>query len=212
MKNKTFILFAILLLTTVSAMGQRRHRTPRFDYNINAGITLNQIDGDNAGSYNQFGFHAGVNTTFTLTDDTESPWRMMVEVGIMQKGSRVPNINRLIRLTYVQLPLALTYNIDGTRSHTRLGVGVAPGYLTTAYVSDGGVQSPVTEGNFRSMDRMPFFVDLQYRVGDHWGFEGRVYNSMLSIVDEAGTGTYRIFRSNKGVFSRNVMLGVSYHF
>ena len=208
MKRIAVILVLLALVVPTMAQHRSRHHEPRFDYTVTAGVSFNQIDGDDAGSYNKFGIHASVGTTFSLTEDTESPWRMLVEVGVMQKGSRVPQIDRVIGLTYVELPLALTYKM----SSFRIGAGVAPAFLAQANVTDGGVHSQVTEDNFRKIDRFPVFLDVQYRGGDHWGINVRAYNSMLSVVDEAATGTYRIFRSNMGVFNRNVTVGVSYRF
>lgn len=205
----------VLAVCASDVMAQRgRHSEPRFDFTTLAGLSMSQIDGDGAGSYNLFGYHLGVNTTFPLSEDADSPIRMLVEVGLIQKGSRIPSIDRKIKLTYAELPLALTYAMRmGDDNQLRVGVGVAPAFLADATVLDyGSVENEEQERNYRSFDRLPLMLDAQVRFGEHLGVFVRYYNSMLPVTLVSGTGTYRIFRSNMGVFNRNMIAGISYRF
>ncbi len=201
--------------STTGVMAQRgRHSEPRFDFTALAGLSMSQIDGDGAGFYNLFGYQAGINTTFPLGEDADSPIRMMVEIGLMQKGSRIPSIDRKIKLSYVELPLALTYAMRmGDDNQLRVGAGIAPAFLADASVLDfGTVENVEQQSNYRSFDRLPLMLDAQVRLGEHLGVFVRYYNSLLPVTLVSGTGTYRIFRSNMGVFNRNLVAGLSFCF
>lgn len=193
------ILLIITLLLTVPAMAQQ------FDFSINGGLNMCQIDGDGSGPYNRMGFHAGVNTSFPLG---YSDFRMLIEVGVCQKGSTIKSLNRTITATYIEVPILLTYNWP----NLRLGAGVAPAFLGKATVKTGGEETPSIEQIFRKMDILPVTVDALYRFGDHLGIEARWSTSLLPITTEASSGTYRLVRSNKGAFHRLVSLGVNYTF
>ena len=182
----------------------------RFDAAISAGLTMGQIDGDGAGRYNHPGLRAGVGTSFTLGSDTESPWRMVVEVAFAQKGSVVNTgyDQRNITLNYVELPLMISYNFMDSRA--RVAFGLAPAVLAGASVSDDGVENQPLADTYRRLDLLPLVVSVRYRFADHLCLEGRYENSMLSISDRQGSGTYRIFRDNKGTFSRLLTIGLAW--
>lgn len=207
MKLKHYIIaiFAVTLLfpTIVQAQG-------RFDAYAMAGLNMGQIDGDGAGSYNHPGLRAGVGTSFAIDDDSDSPWRMVIELAFTQKGSFVKQYNRTLSAGYVEIPLMLSYNLMDNR--LRLAAGVAPAILVQAKVENGGeLDRPSTE-NFKRMDWLPVTCELRYRFTDHLGIDLRWQNSMLSVTKENSSGTYRIFRSNKGAFNRLVTFGLTYQF
>ena len=200
-------LFAIpmSLLSSASAQG-------RFDAAISAGLNIGQIDGDGAGRYNHPGLRAGVATSFALGSNAESPWRMVVEVAFAQKGSVVNTgyDHRNITLNYVELPLMMSYNFLNNRA--RLAIGLAPAVLAGASVNDDGVENQPLADTYRRFDLLPLIASVRYRFSDHLCLETRFENSMLSISNRQGTGTYRIFRDNKGTFSRLLSFGLAWQF
>lgn len=178
----------------------------RFDAAISAGLNMGQIDGDGAGTYNHPGLRAGVGTSL----DLGSNWRPVLELAYTQKGSFIEAYNRRLSADYVEFALMMSYNALNDR--LRLAAGVAPGVLVRAKVTNGeAIDQPSTD-NFSRMDWLPLTAALRYRLADHLCVEARWQNSMLGVTKEAGSGTYRIFRSNKGVFHRLVTFGLSYTF
>ena len=201
--RKTLVL--VLLLAAIPAWGQQR-----FDATLQAALNLCQVDGDDAGHYNHLGLRAGVSTSFTLTPDTRSPWRLEVGVAYSAKGSQMNHSDGVIALQYVELPILMTYNaMDG---HLRIGAGVAPAVNVGTKVTFNGISSPNHEATYRPGDWIPFTVLLRYRFTDHLGIEGRWQTSLVSITSGTATGTYRLWRSNKGTFNRLLSIGLTYQF
>lgn len=205
MKRHLLLIALLALATAVMAQG-------RFDAAISAGMNMSQIDGDGAGRYSHVGLRAGIGTSFSLSRDTESPWRMVVELAFAQKGSEVnrSDFRRSINLSYVEVPLMLSYNTMNNR--LRLAAGVAPAVLVRAAVNDDGIENTALQDNYRKTDLLPLTATARYRFTDHLCLEGRYESSMLSISKEEGQGTYRILRSNKGTFSRVITIGLAWQF
>lgn len=205
--KKTLILLALLC----GALGLQAQT---FDFTLSGGITMGQIDGDNAGHYNHLGGYAGVASSFPL-GGRKSNLRMLVEIGLVQKGAEVSNLqitDRSVSLSYVQVPLLLTYRFPVGDGGLRLGAGIAPAILFLAKVKDSGVENPGQQDNFRRMDALPLCLDATFMFNEHVGLSARYYNSMVGITKESGTGTYRLFRSNKGVFNNMISFGLAYRF
>lgn len=198
--KKLIIILCCLLGATAYAQ--------RFDATLWAGINACQIDGDASGHYNHFGPHAAINTTFSLSADADSPLRMLVEMGFTNKGAYESSAARKISLNYVELPLMLTYRLG----NSRVGAGVAPAILVSSHARyTSGEEDLLTSQNYRPMDRLPVMLDWTY-VRNHLAISVRFQNSLLPICKESGIGTYRIFRSNKGQFSKLLTLGIGYKF
>lgn len=206
MKKRT-ILCTLMLLCAIGAGAQQR-----FDAEAFFGANFSQLDGDGDGSYSHLGLRGGVGTSFFLGQDANSPWRMVIEMAYTQKGSNINNdlLKRTITLNYVELPLMMNYTmLDGT---LRLAAGVAPAVLVGARVSDGGEQNVAQEENFRRFDWCPLTVSARYLFSYSIAVEARFQTSMLSVVDQAASGTYRLFRDNRGAFNRTVSIGLTYCF
>ena len=137
---------------------------------------------------------------------------MVVEVAFAQKGSVVNTgyDHRNITLNYVELPLMMSYNFLNNRA--RLAIGLAPAVLAGASVNDDGVENQPLADTYRRFDLLPLIASVRYRFSDHLCLETRFENSMLSISNRQGTGTYRIFRDNKGTFSRLLSFGLAWQF
>ena len=178
----------------------------RFDASLFGGLNVCQVDGDDAGRYNHLGLRAGVGTSFSLSDDIHSPWRMIVELAYIQKGSHINSANGEINLQYVELPLLLAYS--ALEDHLRLAVGVAPAVKVGCSVTFGGVNDANQESLYRTFDWLPLTLSAEYLFTDHLGITARWENSLLSVYD--GSGPYRFFRSNHGAFNRLLSFGLTY--
>ena len=210
MMKQTKHLFVFLMLAGIvcgQATAQRR-----FDASLFASPTFSQIDGDGDGSYNRLGMRGGVGTSFFFGWDERTPWRMVVELAFTQKGSTVnaDGWQRRISLNYVELPVMMSYTMLANR--LRIGAGVAPAILVGAKVLDNGVNNPAQEDNYRRFDRLPVLLSARYLFTDNLAVEARFSTSLLSITEQNATGTYRIFKDNKGAFNRTVSLGLAYCF
>lgn len=207
--KKTLFIAAIILLSSFHF--SISHAQGRFDASIFGGMNMCQIDGDGAGSYNHLGLRAGVGTSFTMGSDFSSPWRMVIELAYTHKGSYIEASDRTLRANYIEIPVMLSFNALDNR--LRIAAGVAPGVLVGAKVTSPGdvIDQPSTD-NFKKMDLLPLTASVRYRIGNHIGIEGRYQNSMFSITKENATGTYRIWRDNKGAFSRLLSIGLFYQF
>lgn len=205
-KKMKRILIIVLLAVSVTAVGQR------FDAAVSAGMNMSQIDGDGAGRYSHVGLRAGVGTSFTLGRDTESPWRMVVELAFAQKGSEIngDSFLRSIDLSYVELPLMLSYNC--MKNRLRVAAGVAPAVLVDASVSDDDIENSALQDNYRRVDLLPLTAMVRYRFAERLCLEALYESSMVSISKQEGQGTYRLFRSNKGTFSRVICFGLAWQF
>ena len=143
-----------------------------------------------------------------MGSDIESPWRMVVQIAFAQKGSEMNHepLDRSINLSYVELPVMISYNIN----RLRLALGIAPAVLVGAKVLDGDeLNTPLTE-NHKRFDALPICAELRYRLATHLCLEARYENSMLSITKENSTGTFRIWRKNTGTFNRLITFGIAY--
>lgn len=213
MKKLALSLLTLMLLASAgNAEAQHRKKSQKeFDLEVRGGINFCQIDGDASGNYNKIGFHGGVNTSFPLSDD--GSWRFVVELGLTQKGSNINNssMERQISLLYVEIPLMLAYDLLDNQQ-LRIGAGIAPAILAKANVTTNDVHDAAHSDNYKRMDALPICASIRYKFTEHIGIDLRYYNSMLNTAKENGSGTYRIFRSNKGQFNRLLQAGVTIDF
>ena len=202
----------VIALLLASSIGISARAQQRFDASAFFGANFSQIDGDGAGSYSHLGLRGGVGTSFYFGWDERTPWRMVVELAFTQKGSNIQNevLDRTISLNYVELPVMMSYTmLDGS---LRLAAGVAPAVLVGARVADDGGENVAQEHNYKRFDWCPLTITARYLFSYKIAAEARFQTSMLSVVDQAASGTYRIFRSNQGAFNRSVTFGLSYNF
>ena len=205
MKHLFLTLIACMLLATAGAQELRR-----FDGAIVVGINLCQIDGDNSGKYTHFGMHGAVQTSFTLGRNLESPWRMIVELGVTEKGANKNGTAIKTNLLYVEMPIMASYSLFDSK--LRIGAGIAPAILAKAKVTDAKMEDPVASKGYRRMDWLPLCLDVSYFFLRGLGVNFRINASMLSIMDHPSKGTYRIFRSNKGAFNNFISFNLQYRF
>ncbi len=207
---KKTLFYAVLIFNFQFSIFNSAQAQGRFDATAFAGLNMSQIDGDGAGSYNHPGLRAGVGTSFTLGNDVKSPWRMVVELAFTNKGSHIEDLDRKLSASYIELPVMISYNLLDNR--IRIAAGVAPAVLVGSKVTNYGAEDVPSQENFTAFDWLPLTFSLRYRFADHLGIEARYQNSFLSITKENGSGTYRIFKDNKGCFSRLVSFCLTYTF
>ncbi len=204
----------LLLLLLVSGMTTALS-AQTFDFSLHGGLTMGQIDGDHSAHYNHIGYQAGINTTFPLSHSNDN-LRLLVEIGVIHKGSEVRNYavtDRSVGLDYVQLPLLVTYSMNLSRDKSlRLGAGLAPAFLFHATVKDGKEENILIAEHYKRWDALPFVADATLFFSRHIGVTVRYYNSLTAIAHNSAEGTYRIFRSNKGVFNNLLAFGINYRF
>ena len=197
--RKAFILAALISIFSIASAQNR------FDAAAFVGLNLSQVDGDGAGHYNHLGLRAGVGSSF----DLGASWRIGVELAFTQKGAQTANTGS-IDLQYIEMPILLSYSL--LDDQLRIAAGVAPAVLVASKVTFDGIEDPIHSANYKRIDGLPITVALRYRFADHWCIDGRWQNSMLSVSKSNAVGTYRLFRSNKGTFSRLLTIGVAYQF
>lgn len=206
---KQFLMTTLFLAALLTAAAQEQ-QPRRFDAGIIIGFNLSQIDGDNSSNYTHFGMHGAVQTSFTLGKNLESPWRMIVELGVTEKGANKSQTNVKTHLLYLEIPVMASYSF--LDNNLRLGAGIAPAILLKAKVLDAKMEDPEAAKAYRRMDWLPLCFDISYFIAGHFGINFRYNISMLSIMDNPSKGTYRISRKNKGAFNNFISLNFEYRF
>lgn len=182
----------------------------RFDASLFAGLNMGQIDGDASGRYNHPGLRAGVGTSFPLGEDLKSPWRMVVEMAFTNKGAHVPEEDIQYSLSYIEVPLMMSYTC--MHQSLRIAAGIAPAVMVGVSVTDDGDEDENAETYFKRLDLLPLTLSVRYMLGLHLGAEFRMQYSALSIADELIGQTYFLFRDNRGCFNNVVTFGLTYVF
>lgn len=207
-RNYIFIAAIFSIFTFQFSISQAQNR---FDFTAFAGANMCQIDGDRSDGYGHPGLRAGVGTSFALGDDLGSPWRMVVELAFSNKGSYIKQYDRSISLSYIELPVMISYStLDG---QLRLAAGVAPAVKVKEKVTlEGNSDIGASSNDFAAVDWLPLTASARYLVTDHLGLEVRYQCSALNIANSNTSGTYFLLRSNKGLFHRLVNIGITYTF
>ena len=203
MKTKLLIAAFVILQSSLFVSLQAQSR---FDATVFAGANFCQIDGDQAGSYSHVGLRAGVGTSFALSSDVSSPWRMTVELAFTNKGSYNKTYNTTLSASYIEIPLLLTYS--GMENRLRIGAGVAPAVKVGESFTNGYAGDNI----FTTVDWLPLTFSVRYRFFEHLGIEARFQYSALSVTNDNSNGTYFLVRSNKGCFHNLASLGLTYTF
>ena len=204
------ILIALLILNSQFSILNSAQAQGRFDAHVFAGLNMGQIDGDRSDGYSHPGLRAGVGTSFALGEDLGSPWRMVVELAFTNKGSYVKGTDQSMSMSYVEIPIMMSYNTMEDR--LRIAAGIAPAYLVGVKVTTAGVEETGWNDNAAAIDWLPLTFSLRYLFTDHLGIEVRFQYSALSVTKNTGSGTYFLFRSNKGCFHNLLGFGLTYKF
>lgn len=204
------ILFALLFLNFQLSISNLAQAQGRFDAHVFAGLNMSQIDGDRSDGYSHPGLRAGVGTSFSLGEDLNSPWRMVVELAYTNKGSYVKGTDQTMSMSYVEIPIMMSYN--ALEDRLRIAAGIAPAYLVSFKVTTAGAEETGWDNTATALDWLPLTFSLRYLFTDHLGVEARFQYSALSVTKNTGSGTYFLLRSNKGCFHNLLGLGLTYKF
>ena len=127
-------LYPLAIISILSFQLSISHAQGRFDATVYAGANFCQLDGDQAGSYSHVGLRAGIGTSFALSADVDGPWRMVVELAFTNKGSYNKDFNTTLSVSYIEIPLLLSYN--AMQNRLRIAAGVAPAVKVSESFTD----------------------------------------------------------------------------
>lgn len=100
----------LLIFFGLMALGPENIDAQKFGGGFILGINSAQIDGDDFYGYHKFGFNAGLNTSYDLTE----PWQLNIEFLFNQRGSQSSFFRRkgetlkTLTLNYLELPVYLS--------------------------------------------------------------------------------------------------------
>jgi len=106
----------------------------KFEANIELGFNASQIDGDQFAGYSKVGLHGGLSIQYVFNDE----WRLSTglfydALGSQKKiqiGSSAPEEQQKTQLTYISVPLLITYRLpSSSESGLSIGGGLQVGYL-----------------------------------------------------------------------------------
>lgn len=195
-----------LLLTPLTIKAQRTFRA-----GLQAGINACQIHGDNNWGFHQAGPVGGA---FVCTDPTQK-WYGQMELQFSRKGSRKltnPNVGDYTsfeyRLSYVEVPLLLRYNMGKLYAE----IGGSVGFLVKARQWDSYSEIPAQD--FRKWETA-FIAGLGYTINDKLVVDFRSSNSILPVLKFPQPAYYPRFIPNlfnRGMYNNILGLTLSYRF
>lgn len=160
----------------------------KFGAAIEVGFNAAQIDGDLFAGYNKVGLHAGVGVSYALDD----VWN--INSGIfydalgsqkeLQIGSASPEEQEKIQLSYISVPLTLSYNLSvGSSNSLSLYGGTQVGYLFQRKIQDR-IDDEILD-YFSNVD-IGILLGVDYHLSEYW-----------SIGIKATEAITLIFNNNK---------------
>ncbi|NOT36179.1 MAG: PorT family protein [Saprospiraceae bacterium] len=185
----------------------RAQDTRRFFGNAKAGLNFAQIDGDNLGGYNRFGYNAGVAVSARLQKNTE----IQLEILYSLRGSRYGKYDNLIsgyRLDYIDLPLIfclkdwLKEDSKGSYYKTHFQGGLYVGQL----IKSSSLESNQLDQLFRKTD-FGWLLGFTFYANRNYGITGRFTRSFLPLHEYIDNGGSKIRMT-----SYFISLGLTYRF
>lgn len=198
-----FQFFIIWFFFTISASVAQNS----FNAQIVIGGLTSQIDGDNYGGFNKFGYHIGAFTTNKF-EKSNLYWKLGIQFA--EKGSFKPSqpdqgiFNTYkIKLQYVQIPIGITKNlkkfsIDG---------GITIGALVSASEADENGIVPNTL-NYNRME-VAYFLGPSYPINSKFLVSLHYSQSILPIADSLQFNTFGLWG---GSFNHVIFFNLHYRF
>lgn len=197
------VLFAaIILMIALSSKSQSG-----FNGEIHFGGITSQVDGDNYGGFNKFGYHIGFLTSKSI--NTKLDWYLGLQWAT--KGSFKPsepdkgifNIYR-IKLNYAQVPIGVRYfykkiNLEG---------GLTLGVLTSSYEEDQIGEINPTTLNYNPFE-LAYTLGLSYPITDKFNIGLWQSRSILPIANSLELTTFGLFG---GSFNHVLYFNLNYKF
>jgi hypothetical protein len=207
------IIICLFLLCSFSVYGEEvssgieKYRA--FTAGITAGLSMNQIDGDNYGGYNKPGLIAGV----VVNREIASKFTLSMELKFIQKGSRASyNIKTQsgrfyrVNLNYTQLPVYVQYNV-----WKDLWIELGPEFAYLINYKEEDDRGDLETIPFRKIE-FAAFLGVAYNIPKtNLKVNLRAANSIIPVRVNKNQTYYPDWKS-RGQFNRNLEFGLTYIF
>ena len=157
----------------------------KFDANIEFGFNTAQIDGDLFAGYNKLGLHGGLAVEYALTNE----WRIgsglfynaLGSQKEIQIGSTTPEEQQKIQLTYVTVPLMVSYDLANNNDRGwRFAGGLQASYLINSKIQDR-LDDAILE-YFNELD-ISAALAVDYQLSSYWSIGVKASESITLIFN-----------------------------
>jgi hypothetical protein len=173
-----------------------------FNAGISAGISTNQVSGDNLAGFNK----AGIILGGFVNRKINNLLMVQIEMLYIQKGSSNPNqnVNNLadIHLDYIEIPL-LAIIKNSEKLYIEGGVhcsALIDGYYQDLY---GELENQTSFDNFE----LGAIIGISYNLSSKISLNTRLSNSIIPIAEHASGQTYKF---NKGKYNTGLNFILKY--
>ncbi len=182
----------------------------RFNGGIIAGGLVSQIDGDNYGGYNKFGYLAGGYVALKLSPHSS----FQLEMEYIQKGARVnadtvtnQGNTSLTRIHYLEIPILYQYTF---LKRLQAEIGPAADVLLGTYIESNGQEVPYVTVPYRGVT-LSGILGVSGYITDHLKATFRFNYSLLSIRTDVVAGARKIL-FEVGQYNNVLSLSLSWDF
>ena len=201
MKSLGLIIFLLSFFGALKAQNS-------FNSELVVGGLTSQIDGDNYGGFNKFGYHAGFYTTRKFKQ-SDLEWQLGIQWAA--KGSFKPSEpdkgiynTYKIKLNYAQVP----FGIRKEFKKIWLDGGLTAGYLVSSQEEDqNGIVSPNTL-DYTKIE-LAYYAGIKYWINDKVAFSIWQSRSILPMADALEITTFGLFG---GSFNNVIYFNLHYRF
>jgi len=200
---RLFLCLVIIITLHFNSVGQNS-----FNSELIVGGITSQVDGDNYGGFNKFGYHAGFFATRKLFK-TDLEWQLGIQWA--NKGSFKPSQPNKgifdtykIKLNYAQIPFGVRKQIK------KIWVegGLTLGYLVSSQEEDqNGIISPTTL-KYNSIE-LAYYAGLRYWLTEKVGFSLWSSRSITPMANSIEITTFGLFG---GSFNNVIYFNLNYRF
>ena len=199
--NTYRILFTLTFLWLQVSLSAQSDSSTTFNFDVHAGITASQVQGDGVSGFNKLGAIGGIGVSTVINEK----WEAAAELNFMQKGSvKRPDAEAgdyteyKMSLSYAQIPVLIRYRLH-PKFH--LSAGPALGKLLSSKEEDrdGVIQanvdfeewelSALLGAGYKFSDNLAVHIRLDSSIlpirkketDGHNQLKGRQYNSSLAL-------------------------------
>ncbi len=183
----------------------------RFNGGMLAGGVVSQVDGDNYGGYNKYGFLGGGFVSLKVSPHSS----FMLEMEYIQKGARVnadsitnTGNTYLTRLHYLEIPLLYQYTFA---NRLQVEVGPAVDVLLGTHVEINGIEPPYITVPYRPVT-LSGIAGFSCFITDHLKAGLRANYSLLSIRSAGYVYGQRKILFEAGQYNNVLSLALSWYF
>ena len=182
----------------------------RFNGGLLAGGLVSQVDGDDNGGYNKFGYLGGAFVSLKLSPRSS----LQMEMEYIQKGARQnadtltnTGTTMLTRLHYFEIPLLYQFTFA---KRLQAEVGLAADILLGAHIEINGMEPPNITVPFRPVT-LSGITGISCYLSDHLKAGFRINYSLLSIRSSIVKGARQILFET-GQYNNVLSLSLSWNF